>query len=322
MSDLAIVIVNFNAQDDLDRCLRSLHAHPPSRAHEIVVVDNASTDESAARTRRDWPSVRLLDLGTNGGFARACNAGFRHTDSPLVLLLNSDTIVPSGELDRLVEALLSDDDCAVAGPRLIDGAGQIEISWGHMIGPFNELRQKALAGLHAIGVPPVTAFVSRRAHQVRFPDWVSGACLLVRRSDAQAVGYLDERFFMYAEDVDFCAALRSRGAAHPLHASRRATAPQGPLGERCPSSHHDGLPPKPAGLLRQAPPEMGPVASRLPPDERPAAVGLLAARGESLAAFDRRCIPPRAALSVVHDGSNTPGILPPRAWPWATAASA
>ena len=211
MSDLAIVIVNFNAQDDLDRCLRSLHAHPPSRAHEIVVVDNASTDESAARTRRDWPSVRLLELGTNGGFARACNAGFRHTDSPLVLLLNSDTTVPSGELDRLVEALLSDDDCAVAGPRLIDGAGQIEISWGHMIGPFNELRQKALAGLHALGVPPVTAFVSRRAHQVRFPDWVSGACLLVRRSDAEAVGYLDERFFMYAEDVDFCAALRSRG---------------------------------------------------------------------------------------------------------------
>ena len=211
MSDLTIVIVNFNAQDDLDRCLRSLHAHPPSRAHEIVVVDNASTDESAARTRRDWPSVRLLELGTNGGFARACNAGFRHTDSSLVLLLNSDTIVPSGELDRLVEALLSDDDCAVAGPRLIDGAGQIEISWGHLIGPFNELRQKALARLHAIGVPPVTAFVSRRAHQVRFPDWVSGACLLVRRSDAEAVGYLDERFFMYAEDVDFCAALRSRG---------------------------------------------------------------------------------------------------------------
>ncbi len=211
MSGLAIVIVNFDAQDDLDRCLRSLHAHPPSRSHEIVVVDNASSDESVARTRRDWPSVQLLELPTNGGFARACNVGFRHTDSPLVLLLNSDTIVPSGELDRLVEALLSDDDCAVAGPRLIDGAGQIEISWGHMIGPFNELRQKALVRLHAIGVPPVTAFVSRRAHQVRFPDWVSGACLLVRRSDAETVGYLDERFFMYAEDVDFCAALRSRG---------------------------------------------------------------------------------------------------------------
>ena len=211
MSEIAIVVVNFNAQEDLDRCLRSLHAHPPSRSHEIVVVDNASTDDSVAQTRRDWPSVRLVELDTNVGFGRGCNVGFRQTHGPLVLLLNNDTLIPSGALDHLVEALLSDDDCAAAGPRIIDGAGEIEISWGRMIGPVNELRQKALTRLHGLGIPPIKALVTRRAHEVHFPDWVSGACLLVRRSDAESVGLLDERFYMYAEDVDFCAALRRRG---------------------------------------------------------------------------------------------------------------
>src|SRR5207244_9836620 len=87
-------------------------------------------------------------------------------------------------------------------PRLVDASGHAELSFGRMIGPLNELRQKWLAWSGA-----VDALTRRR----QYPDWVSGACLLVRRADAEAVGGLDERFFMYTEDVDFCAAIRSRG---------------------------------------------------------------------------------------------------------------
>jgi hypothetical protein len=209
--DLAIVIVSYNARAELDRCLASLHHPPPRTPHEIVVVDNASADESAGMVKANWPGVRVIDAGANLGFSRANNIGIRATESELVLLLNSDTRVPPEAIDRLVSELRARPDVAVIGPRLVDGAGQPEISFGRMITPLNEVRQKAIGWLYGKGVPAVVAWVGRRTSRGHSPDWVSGACLLVRRADAEAVGLLDERFFLYAEDVDFCAAIRSRG---------------------------------------------------------------------------------------------------------------
>jgi GT2 family glycosyltransferase len=198
---VSIVIVSHNTRADLERCLESLHAAPPHASHEVVVVDNASTDGSAGAARR-WPDVRVIETGSNAGFARANNIGIRATSSAVVLLLNSDTIVPPGAIDRLVAELDRDPEVAIVGPRLVDGSGRAELSFGRMIGPLNELRQKRLS---------TSADVGRLTRQRQYPDWVSGACLLVRRADADAVGGLDERFFMYTEDVDFCAAIRARG---------------------------------------------------------------------------------------------------------------
>jgi GT2 family glycosyltransferase len=199
---VSVIIVSFNTAADLARCLESLHASPPSTPHEIIVVDNASTDGSRDSVAR-WPAVRLIDAGANVGFSRANNIGIRASRGERVLLLNSDTIVPAGAIDRLVAALDSDATVAVVGPRLVDGAGRAELSFGRMMSPLNELRQKRLArDAHA---------VEQLTRQRQYPDWVSGACLLVRRADADAVGGLDERFFMYTEDVDFCASIRARG---------------------------------------------------------------------------------------------------------------
>jgi len=198
---VSIIVVSFNAHADLARCLESLHAAPPAASHEIIVVDNASTDGSVDVVRR-WPDVRLVALTMNAGFAHANNVGLAMARGTHVLLLNSDTIVSSGAIDRLLAELDRHPDVAVVGPRLVDGNGRAELSFGRMIGPFNEARQKRLARSGAVDL-----MTSRR----RYPDWVSGACLLVRRADAEAVGGLDERFFMYTEDVDFCAAIRARG---------------------------------------------------------------------------------------------------------------
>lgn len=208
---LSIVIVSYNARADLERCLRSLADAPPETPHEIVVVDNASPDLSAEAVRDRWPAVRLIALDRNRGFAAACNAGIRAGGAELVLLLNSDTIVPPGALDRLVARLRAEPAAAVAGPRLVDEVGRPELSFGSMIGPFAELRQKTLTRLAARRTAPIVRYVERATSREGFPDWVSGACLLVRRADAEAVGLLDERFFLYTEDVDFCAALRARG---------------------------------------------------------------------------------------------------------------
>jgi N-acetylglucosaminyl-diphospho-decaprenol L-rhamnosyltransferase len=197
--DLSIVIVSYNARADLERCLASLAAATIRASHEILVVDNASTDASGDAARA--AGVTVIDAGGNLGFARANNIGIRASHGVNVLLLNSDTVVPPGAVDALLAELDQDPSVAVVGPRLVDGAGRAELSYGPMIGPINEVRQKRRA----------RGDVEAMTRVRRYPDWVSGACLLVRRADADAVGLLDERYFMYTEDVDFCAAIRARG---------------------------------------------------------------------------------------------------------------
>jgi GT2 family glycosyltransferase len=222
VSALSIVIVSFNARADLHACLLSLQKGPPSMDHEILVVDNGSVDGSAEAAGR-MPGVRVIRMGRNAGFAAANNAGIRQGRGDLVLLLNSDTLVPPGSLDHLIRRLAATADAAIAGPRLVDDDGNPELSFGRMISPLNELRQKHRT----------PAWIQAATAREQFVDWVSGACLLVRRADAEAAGLLDERFFLYTEDVDFCHAVRRLGrtvlftpAAEITHLRGRSRASQ------------------------------------------------------------------------------------------------
>ncbi len=208
---LSIVVVTFNAQSDACACLTSVHAHPPARPWDLVVVDNRSSDGTADAIAHRWPEVRLIRLPENVGFARANNVAVRATAGRLVLLLNSDTLVAEGQLEALCVALDGAPDAGAAGPALIDGEGRQELSWGPMISPLGELRQKLRGRMLAGGPTLLRRRLEREMAQRRFVDWVSGACLLVRRDAAEQVGLLDERYFMYCEDVDFCAALRGAG---------------------------------------------------------------------------------------------------------------
>jgi GT2 family glycosyltransferase len=152
----------------------------------------------------------VVPLAENVGFAAANNLGIRRTSSPLILLLNSDTLVPEGAIDRLVERLEATGAVA-AGPRLVDQALFPEVSFGPMLSPLGEAAQRMRVRLAASKASLARLYVSRHVSRERTVDWVSGACLLVRRAAAEEAGLLDERYFMYEEDVDFCAALRARG---------------------------------------------------------------------------------------------------------------
>lgn len=211
MTSLAIIIVSYNTRADLDACLRSLAAAPPRIPHDVVVVDNGSTDGSPDLIRGTWPQVRLIEAGGNLGFSRANNLGIRATRSDLLLLLNSDTLVPAGAIDTLIDGLRQHPGTAIVGPRLVDASGRAELSFGPMLSPLAEWRQKRLVRGNDAGVPAIVATVDAMTRREQPVDWVSGACLLVRRADAEAAGLLDERFFMYTEDVDFCAAVRALG---------------------------------------------------------------------------------------------------------------
>ena len=208
---MAVVIVTYNVRDEVDACLRSVVGQARALPTEVVVVDNASRDDTLAMLRERWPMVRAVDAGANVGFARANNLGIRASSGEYVLLLNPDTIVRPGTIDALVDALASDPNAAVAGPRLVDDGGVPELSFGWTMGPLGELRQKIVGQLYQRGLFRVRQLVDRWTRDPGPREWVSGACMLVRRRDLESVGLLDERYFLYTEDVDLCVRLRRRG---------------------------------------------------------------------------------------------------------------
>jgi GT2 family glycosyltransferase len=208
---LSIVVVTFNSAADIAGCLAALPAAARHTPYDVVVVDNASADGTAALVRASNPEVQVIDAGGNLGFARANNIGIRATASELVLLLNPDAVPGAGAIDVLVGILDGNPRIGVAGPRIVDRGGRAELSFGRMIAPLAELRQKLLTRGHDRGWPLISAQVERQTRQPAFPDWVSGACLLVRRASLERAGLLDERFFLYTEDVDLCAAVRAQG---------------------------------------------------------------------------------------------------------------
>ena len=227
---LDIVIVNFNTRDDLLACLGSIASAPPTCPFHIHVVDNASSDDSVTAVRRAHPTVNVIALDRNAGFAAANNIAIRASTSSLILLLNSDTGVRPGAIDTLV-ARLEATGAAIAGPRLVNDQGRPEISFGPMLSPVAELGQMLRVRVAARDAGWARRYVERRLRAERDVDWVSGACLLVRRDAATAAGLLDERFFMYEEDVDFCASVRKNGGrviftprAEVVHARGRSPA--------------------------------------------------------------------------------------------------
>lgn len=212
MPHLSVVIVTFNSARQIGGCLQALRDAPPRLAHDILVVDNASTDDTVAVLARDWPGVRVVANDTNRGFGAATNHGIRETTGDRLLLLNPDARVTAGAIDRLSTVLDTDPAVAIAGPRLVDDAGRSELSHGRHIGPLAELGQKLRVRAYEHRWPFVAGWLERRMQVARFPDWVSGACWVARRDVLEAVGLFDERFFLYTEDVDLCA--RVRGAGH------------------------------------------------------------------------------------------------------------
>lgn len=201
------VVVSYNAREHLLRCLAALEAHAGVPI-EIIVVDNASSDGSAAAARTAHPKARVIDAGENMGFARACNLGVREVKAPYILLLNPDAEVTTGCVAALVRLLDERPDVAVVGPRTVSGDGTPQVSFGQALTPLAEWRQQRLVR----GVRRREAVALKRADELARvesePGWISGSCMLARRSALAEVGGFDEGFFLYEEDVDLCVRLR------------------------------------------------------------------------------------------------------------------
>jgi N-acetylglucosaminyl-diphospho-decaprenol L-rhamnosyltransferase len=204
-----VVIPTWRARDLLARCLSALRADPSPK--QVIVVDNASADGSLA-SLAGLP-VETLALARNGGFAHGCNAGWREGAAPYVLFLNPDARIAPASLRTLVAALDADPGIGAAAPRIHDAGGALD----HSQRRHPRLRSTYARALflHRLfpGASWTDELVRTEAEYDRpgRPDWVSGACVLVRRTVLEALGGFDERFFMYCEDIDLCRRIAEAG---------------------------------------------------------------------------------------------------------------
>lgn len=213
MARVSIVMVLYSSEETLRECLSSLRASLESGDAELIAVDNASPDNSAEIVRREVPSARLISLAQNKGFAGGANAGLREVNSPYVLLLNPDVVVEAYGLDKLVSWMDANQAVGVASPELIsaDGARQ---SPGYAF-PSAALATIELTRLHRLLPRTVRGKLLRgpywRGGEQLDAGWVPGTAMIVRSAAIAQVGYLDERFFMYGEDLEWCWRFRRAG---------------------------------------------------------------------------------------------------------------
>ncbi|HUX87696.1 MAG TPA: glycosyltransferase family 2 protein [Chloroflexota bacterium] len=210
--DLSIVIVSWNTRDFLRRCLESVQRTCDSLSYEVLVVDNGSTDGSVELVAEEFPDVVLLRNTENVGFARANNQAIQRSRGRHVLLLNSDAELIGSTAQRIVEFLDAHPEAGALGGQLLNPDGSFQSSYADFPSLGGELL--LLTGLARwLRWPGYPFYPEARSQQVRSVDWVSGALLAVRRSAIEAVGALDEDYFMYTEETDWCYRLRQAGWA-------------------------------------------------------------------------------------------------------------
>jgi N-acetylglucosaminyl-diphospho-decaprenol L-rhamnosyltransferase len=195
-----VVVVAYNSRATLRDCVAPLLSVP---GFTVTVVDNASPDDSAAVVS-DLP-VRVKRETRNLGFAAGCNRGVANGDASWILLLNPDATIDPEDVRQLVNAAIAE-DAAVVGPRLLDPDGTL--AWSQR--RFSRLRSTWSQALFLHRIAPRASWADELVRDAALyeapshPEWLSGACLLIRRDAYSALGGLDERYFLYCEDMDLC----------------------------------------------------------------------------------------------------------------------
>ena len=210
--DLSIIIINWNTRVMLGECLRSVLKHSPNCTHEIIVVDNASTDGSQDLVRQEYPTVILIENAKNLGFAAANNKAILQSNGEHFLLLNSDTIVHTDVLQKSLDYLTANSTVGAMGCRVLNQDGSLQ----HSTSQFPTFLNLFIQTLALDRVPHIPFF-----RRYRMLDWqrkeagtvetISGCFMMVRRICVNTTGLLDEHFFFFGEETDWCKRMRENG---------------------------------------------------------------------------------------------------------------
>jgi GT2 family glycosyltransferase len=206
MMRISVLIVSYNVRDLLARCLASVR-----HAHQVVVIDNGSSDGSVAMVRQQFPDVEIEEHSDNRGFAVATNRAARRATGDAFLLLNPDTVLQQGGVQQMARALEQRAGASALGFRQVDENGRFQLSVGPWPWLSLDLVRRAVQRSLDKGNSWLAGVLDRAMRWPLPVPWVAGSCLLVRREAFERVGGLDERFFLYFEDIDFCLRLSQAG---------------------------------------------------------------------------------------------------------------
>lgn len=207
---LSVVIVNWNTRLLLVQCLKSVYQSPLEGGLEVFVVDNASSDDSVATVRAEFPQVKLVENRENLGFARANNQVIPSCQGEYILLLNSDTVVPVGALGAMTAFFEAHAAVGAAGPKLVNPDGSFQASFARFPSFSSELL--LVTGLARLVIGPYAPSPSPQPGEPpQAVDWVAGAALMARRAAIDQVGLLNEGYFFYSEETEWCWRLWKNG---------------------------------------------------------------------------------------------------------------
>ena len=211
---LGIIIISFNVRKLLEECLESIKRETRHTKYEIWVIDNHSRDDSVRMLKEKYPEVHLIENDENLGFTRANNQAIAKCRSDLILLLNPDTLIRDGALDKMVRFMDENPDVGVAGCRVENEDGSLQLACRRSI-PTPAVAFYKLSGLSRLF--PNSKVMARynltyldpnTPHEV---DAVSGAFLLIRKEVVDRIGMLDETFWIFGEDIDWCIRAKRAG---------------------------------------------------------------------------------------------------------------
>ena len=206
--DLSIIIVNWNTKDLLLQCLKSVYKAVKEMETEVIVIDNGSQDGSGMEVGRTFPAVQLIENEKNLGFAKAANQGLRKASGRYALLLNPDAQVKEGAIDRMCSFMDAHPEAGVVGTQLLNADGS---------------KQNSIANFPSLATELLNKSLLRRLFPDRFPgkerdypepvevDSVIGAGMMVRRDTMEQVGLLDEGYFLFLEETDWCYRMKKAG---------------------------------------------------------------------------------------------------------------
>lgn len=210
---LSVIIVNFNTSGLTLDCIRSILRHAPQCRFEIIVVDNGSEDDSSYDIRCSFPEVRFIEVGKNTGYAAANNLGILNAQGEFLVLLNSDTKLTEEMFTRMIQHMELHPGIGVLGPRQIDREEKYQLSCGRFPTLSSELIRKIWHYRLSIDDYEIRDYLDSKFSSLTNVDWVSGSCMMIRRSVLARTRLLDERFFMYFEDIDLCRRVWNEGFA-------------------------------------------------------------------------------------------------------------
>lgn len=208
---LSIIIVNYNTKELVKDCLLSIHMTKRDLDYEVIVVDNNSTDGSQEMIKNKFVDVKLIPVSQNVGFSRANNIGYKQSIGQYLLFLNSDTIIHNNALGKIVLYLEGHPTVGILGPRILSPEGR----------PTHSFQRYLDVKKLIFGSKYLKYILDIKRYRMNYPsynftaiqdvEWVSGACFAVRRDVFEKVGFWDENYFLYYEDMDLCYQISKSG---------------------------------------------------------------------------------------------------------------